>query len=447
MSVRKRDHVDCTLQNGATRTPLRYTQAVAPTFQKRERNETPISVEEAQRRVLALAQLSATESVALESAGGRVLREQITSDRDVPAADNSAMDGYAVIAADLDGAAADTPVTLRVIEDVRAGSIGALRVSRGFATRIMTGAPLPEGADAVVPVELTDAGNESVRINGIVGVGANIRRRGEDLRAESLVIASGTLLRAAEIGVLATLQTKSVVVAKKARVAIIATGDELVGLREDLRDGAVVNSNSYSLAELVRESGAEPWIAPIVRDDLPSTRQAIEQSLEYDVTITTGGVSAGAFDFVKDALDALGATTHVSKVAMKPGKPVVVSTIGERLVFGLPGNPVSCMVTFTLFVAPALRKMSGRHDLFPPVVRTRLLAPLPMKGDRRAYQRVHVTASKGQLESEPMQRQGSGVSSSMLRANGYAITEPGASLATGDLVDTLLIGEVALATL
>lgn len=414
------------------------------TFQQRERHEPLITVEEAQRRVIGLVGRLSEETVPLEQAGGRVLAADVAASRDVPAHDNSAMDGYAVLASDVATAAPESPVTLRVVDDIPAGRFSSTTITSGTAARIMTGAPAPEGADAVVQVELTDAGTATVTINAPVARGANIRRRGEDLRSGMVAIAAGTLLRAGEIGVLATLQHRHVHVAARPRVAILATGSELLGLDEALDRAGVVNSNSYSLAELVRECGGVPYVAPIIPDEAAATRRAIEGALAHDVVVTTGGVSAGAYDFVKDALDDLGAQPHVSKIAMKPGKPVVVSTLRDRIVFGLPGNPVSCMVAFTLFVAPALRRMGGRSDIFPPLVRTRLTEAVSAKGDRRVYQRVRVEAQSGELVSAPMRAQGSGVSSSMLGANGFVITEPGSAYEAGEMIDTLLIGEVAL---
>jgi len=391
-----------------------------------------LSVEEAQQRVLDEVSPIDAEEVAIADAHGRVLREDVIARGDVPLRDNSAMDGYAVRAEDAG--------PLRVIGEVRAGSVATMALEPGTAMRIMTGAPIPDGADAVARLEITDQGIEVVNLRHQVKRGANIRRRGEDMREGDVVLTSGTLLRAGEIGVLATAQHARVRVARRPTVAILSTGDELVDVGESVTPGRVINSNLYSLAALVRETGAIPRPQPIVRDSREATMAAIERALECDFVVSSGGVSVGAYDFVKEALDALGAETKFWRVAMKPGKPVVLSRVRDRLFFGLPGNPVSCMVGFTLFVAPALRKAMGMTaDLLPPMVNLRTIAP--MRGsERRTYVRVRVIARDGELVAEPMRVQGSGASTSMRGANGLAIVEAGvAEIASGAMVPVLMI--------
>lgn len=395
-----------------------------------------ISVEEAQARVLELISLLGSEEVAFTDAHNRVLREDVTAPRDIPSGDNTAMDGYAVRAEDV----ANAPMSLRVIDDLPAGAVPRVRLEPQTAIRIMTGALMPDGADTVVHVELTDGGRDVVRINESLTRGANIRRRGEDMREGDIVLRSGTLIRAGEIGVLASVQKARVAVARRPTIAIISTGDEITGVDEQLSEGKVVNSNSYSIAALAHEAGAEPRNLGVVRDDRDATIAALERALDCDFVITTGGVSMGAYDFVKDALEAIGAETKFWRVAMKPGKPVIVSTLRDRVIFGLPGNPVSCMVAFHLFVAPAIRKAMGMSEILPPIVRMRLAAPLRSKGDRRAYMRVRVAAESGELVAHPMRAQGSGVSTSMIGANGLAILNEGVcEVVAGEMVDTLLI--------
>jgi len=264
------------------------------------------------------------------------------------------------------------------------------------------------------------------------------------MHAGDVVLAGGTPIGPAEIGVLAGVQKSVVRVGRRPTVAILSTGDEIVDVDEPRPFGKVVNSNSYSLAALAREAGALPRMIGIVRDELQATSAAIESALESDFIISSGGVSVGAYDFVKDALDALGADTKFWQVAMKPGKPVVLSRVRGRLYFGLPGNPVSCMVSFILFIAPALRKAMGqRADLLPPIVTTRLSAPLKSRGDRRNYLRVRVVARDGELLAIPMTSQGSGVSTSMVQANGLAIVETGVtSVDAAALIPTVLFGKV-----
>jgi molybdopterin molybdotransferase len=394
-----------------------------------------LTVEEAQRVVLDEVRLIEPERVPLLDALGRVLREDVVAPHDVPAGANSAMDGYAVRAEDV----AAAPVTLRVTGDIAAGHLATRAVDRGTAMRIMTGALLPEGADAVVQVELTDGGVEIVRVHQAVRHGANVRARGEDMRAGAVVVPRGTVLRAAEIGVLATAQRPAVAVSRQPVVAILSTGDELVEIDEPRGPGKVVNSNSYALTALVREAGAIPRRLAIVRDTREATIAAFESALEADVIVSSGGVSVGAYDFVKEALQELGAETLFWKVAMKPGKPVVFSRLRDRLCFGLPGNPVSSMVSFLLFVLPALRKSMGQEGpLFLPTVQVRVTAPLKGAPDRRVYARVRVVPRDGELIATPMSAQGSGVSTSMVQANGLAMLE--ASVEAGAVVPALLMG-------
>ncbi|HEX7154869.1 MAG TPA: gephyrin-like molybdotransferase Glp [Thermoanaerobaculia bacterium] len=396
-----------------------------------------LTVEEAQRRVLAEVRVIGTERVPLPDALGRILREDVVAPHDVPAADNSAMDGYAVRAEDIAGA----PRSLRVIDDVAAGHLSAKQVEPGTAIRIMTGALLPEGADTVVQVELTDGGTDIVEVREALPRGANVRSRGEDMRAGALLVGRGTPLHAAELGVLATAQRAVVEVARRPVVAILSTGDELVEIDEPRAFGKVVNSNAYALAALVTEAGGIPLRLPIVRDTREATVAAFASALEADFIVSSGGVSVGAYDFVKDALQELGAETLFWKVAMKPGKPVVFSRLRERLCFGLPGNPVSSMVSFLLFVLPALRKCMGQErNVFPPTVHARVTAALKGAPDRRVYARVRVIAREGELLAEPMRAQGSGVSTSMLQANGLAMLE--ASVEGGATVAVLLVGAV-----
>lgn len=395
-----------------------------------------LQVEEAQQRVLDAVTVLDAETVALAESHGRVLREDVAAPFDTPEADNSAMDGYAVRAEDI----ANVPVSLRVTGVVPAGTVATDRVESGTAMRIMTGALVPAGADTVVHVEITDGGTEVVNVLESLPRGANIRARGEDMRAGTTVLVAGTPIRAAEVGVLASVQKATVRVGRRPTVAILSTGDELVDVDRPRAPGQVVNSNAYAMEALVAESGAIPRGLGIVRDTREATIAALETALASDFVITTGGVSVGAFDFVKDALAALGAETKFWRVAMKPGKPAILSTLRGRVIFGLPGNPVSCMVSFHLFVLPALRKAMGQErGLFHGAIDVRLTAPLKGAPDRRTYSRVRIDADRN---ATPMRAQGSGVLTSMVAANGLAITEPEASAAAGDVVRALLIGPI-----
>ncbi len=414
------------------------------TFQSRERNDAMLSVEEAQERVMAEVSALDVETVALSDAHGRVLREDVTATYDVPQADNTAMDGYAIRSADIAAASREQPVPLMVVEDLPAGKVASLPVGERQAIRIMTGALMPGGADAVVPVELTDAGSREVRVFKSVAAGANIRRRGEDMFRGSVVLPSGRRIGAAEMGVLATVQKKTVSVGRRPVIAILSTGDEVIDVDGKLEPGKVVNSNSYSLSTLAIETGAVPRLFAIVPDDRAATMRAIETASSADFVVSSGGVSAGAYDFVKDALDEVGAETKFWQVAMKPGRPVVLSRLNSTLYFGLPGNPVSCMVSFLLFIAPAIRKAMGQnHAIFPPTVNVKLDALLKSRGDRRTYQRVRVVARDGELLALPMRAQGSGVSTSMVGANAFAVLEAGVTRAeAGNIVPAVLFGAV-----
>ncbi|MFL6245063.1 MAG: gephyrin-like molybdotransferase Glp [Thermoanaerobaculia bacterium] len=396
-----------------------------------------LSVEEAQAKVMAEIGIGPAEPVPLDDALGRVLREDVIATHDMPPADNSAMDGYAVRAADL----GDVPVRLPVIDDIPAGHPSARALEPGTAMRIMTGAFVPEGADTVVQVELTDGATDVVTITKALSRGANIRRRGEDMRAGAVVIRGGVRIGPAEIAMLAAVQKTTVQVGRRPTVAILSTGDELVDAGEPLTPGKIVNTNGPLLAALVRQAGAIPRPLGIVRDTREATIAALESALESDFVLSSGGVSVGAYDFVKEALDALGAETKFWRVAMKPGKPVVLSRWRDRVIFGLPGNPVSCLVSFHLFAAPALRKAMGQTDaLYPMTVHARLEAPLKSIGDRRVYFRVHVAARDGELHARPLASQGSGSLTSMIGANGLAIVESGVtSVDSGATLPVLLL--------
>lgn len=394
-----------------------------------------LTVEEAQARVLAEVAALEAESVRFEEAAGRVLREDVVAPFDAPEADNSAMDGYAVRAGDLPG-------RLRVIGTIQAGHLATSGVEPGTAMRIMTGAYVPEGADTVVQVELTDGGLEDVVVQKALARGANIRRRASDMGAGDVVLKRGTRAGAAELAVLAGVQKRVVEVGRRPTVAILSTGDELIDVAEPRAPGKIVNTNAPLLAALVRDAGGAPQLFGIVRDTREATIDALRSAAASDFIITSGGVSVGAFDFVKDALEALGAETKFWKVAMKPGKPVVLSRLGRSVCFGLPGNPVSCFVSFHLFVSPALRKAAGEEgDLLPPLVHARLTAPL-RASDRRVYFRVRVMARGGELVAEPLASQGSGSLTSMTGANGLAVVEANSRVDAGAAAPVLLIGSV-----
>ncbi|HEX8171795.1 MAG TPA: gephyrin-like molybdotransferase Glp [Thermoanaerobaculia bacterium] len=391
-----------------------------------------LTVEEAQARVMDEVSPGATESIALDDAHGRVLREDVRADDDAPAADVSAMDGYAVRAADV----AQAPVVLPVIGDIPAGHPSAISLQPGAAMRIMTGASLPEGADTVVQVELTDGGRERVTIARAVSPGTNVRKRGDDMRAGEVVLRAGVRIGPAELALLAAVRKTRLAAGVRPTVAILSTGDELIAADAPPVPGKIVNSNAPMLAALVRECGAIPRDFGIVADTREATIAALEEAAQCDFIVTSGGVSVGAFDFVKEALDALGAETKFWRVAMKPGKPLVLARLRGRLFFGLPGNPASSFVAFHLFVGPALRKSIG-EEVRTSIVPARCTSALKATPDRRTYARVRVIVRDGELVAEPLVRQGSGALTSMSGANGLAIVDE--SVAAGDVVRVLLL--------
>jgi len=355
-----------------------------------------ITVEEARELVLARIAALDTERVALLDALGRVLGEDVVSDIDVAPFDNSAMDGYAVRAVDVADASADSPVVLDVVEYIPAGVAPTVTVATGEASRIMTGAPMPEGADAVVMIERTEAGaadgapGGTVEILAPVKAGENVRYRAEEVRAGEAVLVKGEVVGAAAIGLAASVGHQTLTVNRRPRVAIVSTGDELVEVSERPGPGQIRNSNSYSLAAQVLAAGAEPHTLGIARDNVEHTRSLLGRASEFDLMITTGGVSMGDLDVVKGVLEEIG-ELEFWKVAMRPGAPQTFGTIGGTPFFGLPGNPTSTMVGFELFVRPAIRKMAGFATLDRPRVSATLSHDVRKKAARRYFMRARLT--------------------------------------------------------
>lgn len=380
-----------------------------------------MSVDEAREAVLASIGALPEVEVELTEALGMTLAEDVAAGYDIPPFDNSAMDGYAVRAADIAGASPQRPAELFILGDLPAGRAPGVSVERGQALRIMTGAPLPRGADAVVPVEATRSEGQRVYILEGVARGENVRRAGEDVRAGETVLEAGREVTAAELGMLASLGYARVRCFRRAVVGIISTGDELVDVGEELTPGKIRDSNSYTLYGMVREAGAEPMRLGVVRDDASLLERAILENLErVDLFVTSGGVSVGDYDMVKDVLGKLG-EMNFWKVAMRPGKPQAFGRIGGKPLFGLPGNPVSVMVSFEQFVRPALLKMMGRRDLFRPTVTAVLDAPLGRKTGRTEFIRVVASWREGRYHARPTGPQGSGILSSMVKGNALAV--------------------------
>ncbi len=385
-----------------------------------------LSVEEALAQVLSAFRPLEAERVPLLESLNRVLAQPVYADDDVPPHDNSAMDGYALLTRDTLGATAEEPVRLQVIENLAAGYLARETVRPGAAIRIMTGAPLPAGANAVIQFEETRRDGEWVEIFAPVPVGQNIRRAGEDVHRGGMILPQGTWVRPQEVGMLAALGVGHVLVTRRPRVAILATGDELAGVDEPLTPGKIRNSNSYSNAAQVLKYGGIPIMLGIARDTQNELVAKIRDGLaqHVDMFLTSGGVSVGDFDVVKTVLASEGAITFW-RVRMKPGKPLAfgtLTTMAGRIVpmLGMPGNPVSVMVSFEIFARPAIAKMLGQPTE-RETIEAILLDPVKSKDDRRHYLRVQVFWQDGQYCARPTGEQGSGILSSMVQANGLAI--------------------------
>ncbi len=372
-----------------------------------------ISADEALSRILQHFRPLAPVERALEDALGLVLAEDVRAPNDVPPFANSAMDGYAVHAADVEGATPNAPVRLPVVMDIAAGRTGA-ELGPGAAARIMTGAPLPPGADAVVRFEDTDSGEKVVSIRVGVARWENVRQAGEDVRRGEVVVAAGTLLRPAEIGVLATAGRRRVTVHPRPRVAVLSTGDELVEVDEIPGPGQIRDANRYSLGTAVRAAGGEPVLLGIARDTADDLRRALRRAAEEDVIVTSGGVSVGDYDFVKVVMRELGSMDFWA-IQMRPGKPVAFGEIKGTPIFGLPGNPVSCLLTFELFARPALLKMQGRRLLHRPRTTARLGEDVPKPPHLRFFGRAIYERVTGTVRTTGPQ--GSGILRSMALAN------------------------------
>ncbi|MBI4963831.1 MAG: molybdopterin molybdotransferase MoeA [Desulfomonile tiedjei] len=383
-----------------------------------------ISIGEAQQKVLEEIPLLGRERIHILEALGRVLAQDVAAIRDVPSADNSAMDGFCCRHEDLAGASPTNAVTLRLTGDSPAGKPFKGTVGPGEAVRIMTGGLIPPGADTVIMLEYTQGEGDRIVCLKDPGPAKHIRRRGEDVRAGEIVLSAGDIIRPPEVGMLATLGHAYVYVYQRPVVAILSTGDELVDLDEPFSDGKVVCSNSYSLAAQVAECGAIPLSLGIATDEESDQRSRISDGLRADVILTSGGVSVGKYDLVKDTLSELGMKVKFWKVAMKPGKPLVFGTIGNKPVFGLPGNPTSVMISFEQFVRPALLKMMGHANLFRPLIEATLAEDAGVATDRLHLVRCKLFEKDGQMMATTTGNQSSGALRSMVLADGLMILQP-----------------------
>jgi molybdopterin molybdotransferase len=399
-----------------------------------------ISVEEALEKILSHIQPLGTEKISLPDALGRVIAEDVYAKRDIPPLDNSGMDGYAVRSVDVAQATRDHPIRLEVVEDLPAGFVSKKVLQKRQAIRIMTGAPIPKGSDAVIPAEETaKEGSEAVIFKSTVP-GDCIRKAGEDVKKGDCVISSGDVIRPSEIGMLASVSRSSILVVQRPLVAILCTGEELVDVDEELSEARIVSSNSYTLAAQVKDCGAIPIQLGIAKDRKEEITSKLRQGLRADVLISSAGVSVGDYDFVKDVLRDLGMEMVFWKVAMKPGRPLAFGTIGAKPVFGLPGNPVSSMVSFEQFVRPSLLKMMGHRKLFRPIIEAILKEDIHKEPGMRHFMRAFVSFESDRYFVSTTGDQGSGILWSMVKANGLIIIpESQGAVRAGEKVQVQLL--------
>ena len=397
-----------------------------------------IPLDEALAIVLHESHALPAEAIALAEAVGRVLAVDVRADADLPPFDRAAMDGYALRA----GAAAEPPGLLTVIGELRAGEWPSRAVGPGEAVRIMTGAPLPEGASAVQPVEQTRALEDGRRVEILTGVapGAHVAPRGSEVRSGDVVLARGRRLDAAAIGVLAAVGVSHPLVARRPRVAVLPTGDELVPVDAVPLPGQIRNSNGPALAALAGAAGAQVRVLGAAADRKAELAAAIAEGLAADVLVVCGGVSAGDYDLVEPVLLEAGASVFFTGVAIKPGAPLVFGRRGETLVFGLPGNPVSAQVTGELFVRPCLLRLQGAAAVARPRVRVCLLAPLANRSGRTSHVPVRVRRDGERLLARPVRSAGSGDLVAHAKANALVVIEPSrARVEAGESAEAVLL--------
>lgn len=407
------------------------------------------TVEECLTQILDFFHPLGVEKVPLRETLNRVLAGDIYSSRSIPPHDNSAMDGYALRWEDLQAASKDRPVTLRHLEEIAAGRMPERSVGRGETSRIMTGAPIPHGADTVVKIEDVETADGEVTFFGPAGEGDNIRRRGEDVMDGERVITGGTLIGPAQMGMLAATGNALVPVFKKPLVAIIATGDELIDVDGDPSSGGIVTSNSYSLHGQIIEAGGIPLSLGIARDNREDLLAHFSAAKEQaHVIVSSGGVSVGDYDFVQDVFTGLGARVLFDAVAQRPGKPFTYATMDKIPFFGLPGNPVSAMMCFEQYVRPALLKMTGHRAIFRRTVRAVLADTITKRRGFTYFLRGIVTWRDGTYSVMTTGDQGSGILKSMVLANGIIVLPRDmTTVRRGDEVTVQLIDNGLLASM
>lgn len=417
-----------------------------------------LSVEQALETVLTNIHVLEEEEKSITDSLGQVLTEDIYSDINVPPLDNSAFDGYAFKAKDTLGACKNSPRILKINEAVLAGSLPQIEVKKGTATRIMTGAPIPRGADCVIRFEDTDeeqrrqrVGNQYPAEIGILHemkTGANIRKAGESVTKDALIVKKDTVIRPSEIGIMASIGRSKIRVTRRPKVAILATGNEVIGIDQPLPEGKIYNSNSYSIAAQVLRYGGIPELLGIASDKEKAVVSSIQKGADSDVLITIGGVSMGDYDLIRDVISKQGEVIFW-KVRTKPGKPLTFGKIRikskdgkikEIPHFGLAGNPVSCMVNFEIFVRPAMLKMMGRKNLSKPIIEATLEDAVRDGDGRRTFARVVVEKRGEEYFARLTGDQGSGILTSMTQANGLAVVpENKAIVEKGEKIPVMML--------
>ena len=399
-----------------------------------------ITMDEALEIILAKIPFKGVEKLPIGQTLGRVLMEDIVAKRSNPPMDNSAMDGYAVIARDIASASPENPVRLKMAGEVAAGYVAGKALEPGQAIRIMTGAPIPEGADSVIMQEDTEKAGGDVLIKDITEVGENIRLVGEDVKEGETVIRKGVTITPAHIGMMAVAGRSSVLISQRPTVAILSTGDELVDLDGAPTGPCIYNSNGYMLEAQIRSAGGVPCYMGIALDDEKDLLEKFEWALKCDIVVSSGGVSVGDYDLVKSSLKKMGQDMLFWKVAMKPGKPLAFGKINGKPVFGLPGNPVSSFVSFEQFARPAIKKMMGAADLKHRTIQARLTRAISKKPGRLNFLTCIVSWDGGEPTVTPAQEQGSGILKSTVYANGFLIFPLEASaIAEGETVTVQLL--------
>jgi len=399
-----------------------------------------LSIDEAQKIILSEIRRLETEPVPLALSLGRYLSEDIISTIDDPPWDRSAMDGYAIVSGDTKDASHESPCKLTVIETIPAGTMPQKKVVSGTASKIMTGAPIPEGADAVVKVEDAEQNKEIVLIHGTAERGDYIRYRGEIVRQGACVIKKGVLIRSYEIALMASIGISSVSVFRRPRVAILSTGDELVDIHTPKEPHQIYNSNGYGLAAQVTEAGGIPISLGIAKDTRDAITAKIKAALDADFILISGGVSAGDYDFVKEVIEELGGAIAFWKVAIKPGKPLAFGLISGKPIFGLPGNPVSAMVTFDQFVRPALLHAQGSFVWLRATIHARLTEKIQKEPGRCHFVRGYLTIENGAYKVAPTGDQDSSNIVSLVKANAFIVlSESCGDIAPGSEVSVQII--------